>query len=101
MGVEHLGLDPFVMRASVCLEIHRGTDMRCANCTVQLFQHTTTGNSSLYKNSEDLPVTKRDLRFILCEECFLEEDELIEEKGTNDIPSRIEVYFKNVGYDHG
>lgn len=75
--------------------------MLCAGCKIRLDPGMTTGNSLIYKRSSDLPTEKQGLTFILCEECFLEEDEMIDEKGTNDIPSRIEHYFKNVGYDHG
>lgn len=60
----------------------------------------TTGESGLYNQSSDLEPNMKGLKFILCEECFLGEEELVDERGTNNIPERIQHYFETVGYDH-
>ena len=74
--------------------------MLCANCKTYLSEGACTGTSGLYNKSDDLAPAKQGLTFTLCEECWLDEEDLVDEMGTNNIPSRIETYFKNVGYDH-
>jgi hypothetical protein len=62
--------------------------MRCANCSGYLSERDCTGDSSLYNHGDGIG-------YMLCEPCFLEEDELIDEKGTNDIPDRRAHYERN------
>lgn len=56
---------------------------KCANCGCYLPWSATSGESSIYSPGEP---------FTLCEPCFFGEEDLIEERGTNVIPERIEHY---------
>lgn len=47
--------------------------MKCANCAKELRQGMTTGSCSLYQNPG----------YILCEPCFFDEDESINEHGNS------------------
>lgn len=56
---------------------------KCANCKCNLPTGSTIGYSGLYNpNGPDI---------ILCETCFLEEDDLINENGNNQ-PERLKHY---------
>lgn len=57
--------------------------MRCACCREPLGH--CTGESSIYS-----PIP-----YELCEECFLEEDEAITERGSNNWPERLEQYERH------
>lgn len=63
--------------------------MICANCCRDLHAVRCTGQSGLYYPNNDKGIE-------LCEPCFLEEDELIEELGTNDQPERLARYLDNI-----
>ena len=54
----------------------------CANCKNHRLEDGS-GESQIYSPHE---------AFTLCEECWLEEDRLIEEEGTNDLPERLAHY---------
>lgn len=60
--------------------------MKCANCAKELRQGETTGESGIYSPHES---------FTLCEDCFLAEDALITELGSNNLPDRLEHYRYN------
>ncbi len=59
--------------------------MSCAWCKGHIWEGDTTGDSSLYSPDE---------HFLLCEPCWLAEDELIDERGTNEVPELIAIYRK-------
>jgi hypothetical protein len=61
---------------------------KCANCARRVDQHECSGDSGLYNHGDGI-------KYNLCEECFLEEDAMIDETGTNDHPSRRERYSIN------
>lgn len=63
-------------------------EFACAKCEEEIYDARATGESSLYYSG--------DKTFLLCEDCFLEEEEMIEETGTNDHPEMIKMYEKNV-----
>lgn len=60
----------------------------CANCTKEIKPGETTGDSSLYNPGG--------INIILCELCWLDEDNLIEEKGRNNLPEKLNQYKKNI-----
>lgn len=62
--------------------------MKCANCAERIKQGDCTGDSSLYNHGDGI-------KYILCEPCWLDEDNLIDEKGTNDMPFRRAHYAIN------
>jgi hypothetical protein len=57
----------------------------CPSCLVLLGR--CTGASSLYSPNKG---------YILCVSCFENENELIDEKGTNDIPQEVARYERNI-----
>lgn len=56
----------------------------CASCGTRVEPEDTSGTSGLYHPG---PRT-----FLLCEDCFLEEDTMIDETGTNNHPDRLQRY---------
>jgi PP-loop superfamily ATP-utilizing enzyme len=64
------------------------TGTMCARCRIRVDQIADClGESGLYSPNR---------AFTLCEPCFLEEESEIDERGTNDIPERIEAYRRNL-----
>jgi hypothetical protein len=59
----------------------------CANCLVDLYDAHCTGTSGLYNPGPR--------SFLLCEPCWLEEENLVDESGTNNHPERVARYAKN------
>ena len=59
----------------------------CANCKVDLYDAPCTGTSGLYNPGPR--------SFLLCEDCFLEEEDLVDETGTNNHPERVARYAAN------
>jgi hypothetical protein len=60
----------------------------CANCGCNLGRLKATGISGLYfPGNVDIE---------LCESCFLLEDALIDEVGTNNIPERLSHYLATI-----
>lgn len=59
----------------------------CANCKSHLDPGDTTGVSGLFNPGPR--------RFILCEECWLAEEDLVDETGTNNHPERVARYAEN------
>jgi hypothetical protein len=62
--------------------------MRCANCNETLHPSDTTGVSGLYNRGDGR-------KYLLCEVCWLCEEETVDRVGTNDIPSLRAVYEIN------
>jgi hypothetical protein len=60
----------------------------CANCGVDCKYLKEDGVSSLYFPGED--------SIRLCAPCFHEEDALIDEVGTNNMPDRLSHYLSNI-----
>ncbi len=60
---------------------------RCAKCLVDLRHADCTGESALFSP---------DREFELCEPCWIKEDALIDERGTNDLPEIVERYRDNL-----
>lgn len=60
--------------------------MICANCRAPLRREMTMGQSSLYSPEED---------FTLCEPCWMAEQRLIDDEGTNNLPLVLEHYRQN------
>jgi hypothetical protein len=59
----------------------------CPRCSKFIRNGETRGESSIY-GSHDIPD--------LCEPCFFDEDEEIEEAGTNDLPKTLAWYRENM-----
>lgn len=59
----------------------------CACCGENI-SHRGDGISGVYSP---------DLEFLLCEDCWYEEEAEIDERGTNDLPHRIVHYKKMLG----
>lgn len=57
---------------------------RCSACRMWIPDGATTGESSLYSP---------DRAFTLCEPCWLAEDALIDERGTNNLPEELSRYY--------
>ena len=62
--------------------------MNCAWCDCYLRDGATTGESQVYSPTRS---------FVLCEPCWLEEDALVEESGTNDLPEQLAIYRGSEG----
>jgi hypothetical protein len=60
---------------------------RCACCREEISDGATTGVSGLYNPGPR--------RFLLCEPCWLEEEDLVDETGTNNHPDRVARYAVN------
>ncbi len=58
----------------------------CVNCRMDLSTARETGESGIYGSDDDCE---------LCIDCFWDEDALIEERGTNDLPDVLAFYRKN------
>lgn len=56
-------------------------DFICARCKQTFIGARSSGQSALYG-----------ARHILCEPCFFDEDEQIDERGTNNLPDTLERY---------
>lgn len=61
--------------------------MRCASCAIDITNASCTGESGLYNPGPN--------SFLLCEPCFLDEDDAIDTNGTNDNPDLLAVYARN------
>lgn len=61
--------------------------MLCANCGCNLDELAETAESQLYSPDEE---------FELCVPCADEEEALVEEEGTNDIPYMVDKYRRVV-----
>lgn len=59
----------------------------CASCGVLIGR--CSGTSSLYNPGRGVDI-------ILCEPCWLNEDDMIEETGTNDHPDVVKRYLANI-----
>lgn len=62
-------------------------DIVCANCLKYVKDEECQGESGLFSPTR---------AYMLCEPCFLEEDRLIDEQGTNDMPERLQKYKNNL-----
>lgn len=60
---------------------------KCANCCEWIGDRDTTGVSGLYNPG---PTS-----FLLCEPCWLEEEDLVDTSGTNNHPERVKRYGEN------
>lgn len=58
----------------------------CPSCCKAIHSGECTGESGIYK-SYDVPD--------LCESCFLKEEAIIDERGTNDLPEILLSYVDN------
>jgi hypothetical protein len=56
----------------------------CANCGTDILNAKCTGVSSIYQSGG----------IDLCETCYLMEDDLIDQQGTNVLPERLKHYNK-------
>ena len=61
----------------------------CANCGTDLEDQSCAGASSLYTGCSRFGIG-------LCEMCWLIEDDLIEQKGTNVLPERVRHYLRMI-----
>lgn len=61
--------------------------MNCANCLDYIGPRDTTGVSGLYNPGRN--------SFLLCEDCWLAEEDLVDETGTNNHPERVARYADN------
>lgn len=67
-------------------DFNRFTAM-CARCRQGLRGGQSTGESGLYSPGR---------AFTLCEPCFFAEEEETEDRGTNNLPDRLEQYRENL-----
>lgn len=58
----------------------------CPSCRGAISFNECTGESGIYR-SGGIPD--------LCERCFIIEDAIIDERGTNDLPEILEAYIQN------
>lgn len=61
----------------------------CANCKIHLADSDCTGASGLYNPG------KTGQGYLLCEPCWLAEEDLVDESGTNNHPDKIKHYEMN------
>lgn len=58
----------------------------CPSCCGAIYGGECTGESGIYK-AWDIPD--------LCERCFLIEEAIVDERGTNDLPEILAAYIEN------